>query len=118
MYDDLVYDDLEVTEGPAAPSIIEKFSAIMDKKIAAALQSKQEKPIDEHKAKTIQALQEMIRKVQLDEVTGLAIVSVGPNPQAAHAYSNGSAGFGPILGEIELIKGRIVNALLAPKQQA
>jgi hypothetical protein len=112
-----MYDELEDTQGPAAPSILEQFSVLLDQKIAAALQSKQEKPLDEHKVKTVQAMQEMIRKVQLGDVTGLAIVSVGPNPQPAYAYSDGQTGMGALIGEIELLKGRIVSSLIAPQQQ-
>ena len=115
-----MYDDEAVIASLEDLNTADKIAQIFDERIELALQKMQAQkapPPNEEKKKTVAALQELARKVQSGEVTGLVLVSVGPNPQPGYAYADGQTGMGGLLGEIELIKGRIVNALIAPPQQ-
>lgn len=114
------YEEAIPVEATVELSEAEKMAKIFDERIALALQQMQAQkapPVNEQKQKTLLVLQELAKKVQSDEVTGLAFVCVGPDAHPSYAYCDGQAGMTGLLGELEVIKGRIVQALLAPKQQ-
>ena len=114
------YDEAIPVEATVELSEAEKMARIFDERIALALaqmQATKAPPVNEQKQKTVLVLQELVRKVQADEVTGLAFVSVGPNPHPGYGYSENATGLGALVGELEVIKGRMVGAIIAPQQQ-
>jgi len=115
--------ELGFTEGDMAMVEVENedMESIINRKVAEALalrgQDKVASENEKHKASTLEALDQLRAKVISGDVTAMAFVSVGPNPQPSFGYA-ASGGPAPLLGELEVMKARICQAVIAQQPQA